>query len=71
MEIRKTDSGVLYGKTGSGSLDAPERGIGWFVGFVESGGDTLIFACQLVGANASGTAARRAVESFCTRHRLW
>jgi beta-lactamase class D len=70
MEIRKTDRGILYGKTGSGSLDAPERGIGWFVGFVESGDDSLIFACQLVGANASGADARQAVESFLTKHRL-
>ena len=70
MEIRKTDRGVLYGKTGSGSLDAPGRGIGWFVGFVESGGDTLIFACQLVGTNASGTDAHHAIEGFLTKHRL-
>ena len=70
MEIRKTERGVLYGKTGSGSLDAPGRGIGWFVGFVESGGDTLIFACQLVGANAAGADARHAVESFFTKNRL-
>ena len=70
MEIRKTDRGALYGKTGSGVLDAPTRGVGWFAGFVESGGDTLIFACQIVGANASGADARNAVESFLTKHRL-
>jgi beta-lactamase class D len=70
MEIRKTTRGTLYGKTGSGSLEAPDRNIGWFVGFVESGGDTFVFTCQIAGETATGVEARRIVEALFANHRV-
>lgn len=70
MEIRKTTRGTLYGKTGSCSLEAPDRNIGWFVGFVESGGDTFVFTCQIAGERVSGVEARSIVEAFFTKHHL-
>ncbi len=43
----------LFGKTGFGSLDnkEPERKIGWFIGWVESNQDILIFAYHIQGTN--------------------
>jgi beta-lactamase class D len=70
MEIRKTTRGTLYGKTGSGSLEAPDRNIGWFVGFVESGGDTFVFTCEIAGEKTSGVEARSIVEALFAKARM-
>jgi len=67
MEIRKTTLGTLYGKTGSGSLEAPMLKIGWLVGYAESGGETYVFTCQLSGAKASGVEACRIVEAVLAK----
>jgi len=42
MYITELDSGILYGKTGSGT-----NGNAWFVGFVENNGDKIYFAIYL------------------------
>jgi beta-lactamase class D len=36
MFIKKTDKGILYGKTGSGTDDVGTFVLGWFIGYVES-----------------------------------
>jgi len=61
MQVRKTERGTLYGKTGSsgGNLNPP---IGWFVGYAESGGKSYAFATLLKGANLTGKDARAATE---------
>ncbi|NTV29073.1 MAG: class D beta-lactamase [Candidatus Omnitrophica bacterium] len=64
MQVLKTDRGVLYGKTGSG-VDADGKwALGWFVGFLEHGGTTYVFACNITGGEVPmGKAARAIVES--------
>ncbi len=63
MRVAETEKGVFYGKTGSGTSAAGE--LGWFVGFVESGGKEYVFACNITGGeNPSGAVAREIVESM-------
>jgi beta-lactamase class D len=63
MFIKKTDHGTLYGKTGSGADDTGGFVLGWFVGYVESGGKTYAFACVAQGKNVMSKNARTIVES--------
>ena len=61
MQVAKTEKGVFYGKTGSGTSSVGE--LGWFVGFVESRGEVYVFACNIIGGeNPSGKVAREIVE---------
>ncbi|WP_024345454.1 BlaR1 family beta-lactam sensor/signal transducer [Lacrimispora indolis] len=47
----------LYGKTGTGTVDG-ENVNGWFIGFVETGGETYVFATNIQGkTQANGTMA--------------
>lgn len=63
MRVAKTEKGVLYGKTGSGTNPEGKWSLGWFVGFLESGGTTYVFACNITGGeNPSGKVAREIVE---------
>lgn len=64
MKVQSTAKGTLYGKTGTGT----DRGtrIGWFVGYVVSGGKTNAFACRLEGDGVMGADARKAVETILT-----
>jgi beta-lactamase class D len=65
MLVEKTDKGVLYGKTGSGSGPDGEWNLGWFIGFLESGGVTYVFACNITGGKEpSGKTARSIVENI-------
>jgi beta-lactamase class D len=63
MTVKKTDKGVLFGKTGSGTNDRGTNVLGWFVGFLESGGKTFAFACTAQGQNIMGKDARAIVET--------
>jgi beta-lactamase class D len=64
MEVAKTEKGTLYGKTGSGSNPSWKSGLGWFVGFLESKGETYVFACNITGGESpSGKVARSIVEN--------
>lgn len=60
MTAKKTERGTLYGKTGTGG-DGPAR-IGWYVGYVESGGKTYAFACVTKGEGVMGKDSRAVVE---------
>jgi len=63
MQAEKTDKGTLYGKTGSGAGEDGSWDLGWFVGFLESGGTTYVFACNIRnGPEPSGKTARMIVE---------
>ncbi|MBI4720614.1 MAG: class D beta-lactamase [Chitinivibrionia bacterium] len=70
MTVRKTDHGILYGKTGGGHDEAGKRDIGWFVGYVESNGKKYAFACVAKGKNMTGKTARTIVEIVLTQHGL-
>lgn len=63
MEARRTGRGVLYGKTGTGFMGT-EQGLGWFVGYVESGGKTYPFACVMKGKGVMGKDVRAAAEKI-------
>ncbi len=63
MFIKKTDRGILYGKTGSGTDDDGTFVLGWFVGYAESNGKTHAFACVAQGKNVMSKNARAIVEN--------
>ena len=63
MKVEETPKGTLYGKTGSGMDDEGQWNLGWFVGFVESGEEGYVFACNITGGkNPSGKVAREIVK---------
>lgn len=64
MRSTTTDKGTLYGKTGTRMAEEGTGLLGWFVGFLESGGKTYTFACNITdGDDPSGKKARAIVES--------
>ncbi len=63
MLVEKTDKGALYGKTGSGMDSDDNWNLGWFVGFLESGDTTYVFACNITGGETpSGATAKKIVQ---------
>ena len=70
MFIKKTDSGTLYGKTGSGADDTGAFVLGWFVGYVDSNGKTYAFACVAQGKNVMSKNTRDIVEKVFERQGL-
>ncbi len=64
MKVMSTEKGTLYGKTGSGMNADGKWNLGWFVGFLESGGTTYVFACNITkGKEPSGKVAREIVKN--------
>lgn len=53
MTLERHDGYVLGGKTGSCG------GIGWFVGFLEDGSNTKVFAFNIKGEGANGAEAKK------------
>ena len=70
MLIKKTETGTLYGKTGSGTDSDGAYVLGWFVGYVESKGKTYAFACIAQGENVMSKEARAILESVLERQGL-
>ena len=64
MRFKSTEKGALFGKTGSGSnIDGIKgNGVGWYVGVVESNGETIAFAAILTGTGVTGAGARAILE---------
>lgn len=70
MFIKKTDKGILYGKTGSGTDDDGTFVLGWFVGYVESNGKMYAFACVAQGKDVMSKNARAITESVFEKQGL-
>ena len=65
MMAEKTEKGTLYGKTGSGMRSDGKWNLGLFVGFLEYGGSTYVFACNITGGeNPSGSVAKQIVIDY-------
>ena len=60
--IEKTNAYRLYGKTG---LNAPEKGIGWFVGWIEKSEGTYIFAFNMDMTDMSDAPKRLNLSKAC------
>ena len=57
LRLSEKDGAVLSGKTGTGSVNGKVIN-GWFIGYVEKGGRTFIFAANIQGEdNAGGSTA--------------
>lgn len=61
MTLERHDGYVLGGKTGSCG------GIGWFVGFLEDGNDTKVFAFNIKGEGANGAEAKKIALGYLER----
>ncbi len=66
MRVKTTERGTLYGKTGSGTDDRGTYDLGWFVGYLESDGQTYALAMNTRGGGLSGKDARAMVEAILT-----
>ena len=71
MTVKKTDHGILYGKTGSGVDEKGTYTLGWFVGYVESKGKSYAFACTVRGMDTMGKDARAVVETVLEKQGLF
>lgn len=70
IKICEMDGAVLSGKTGTGIVDGKSIN-GWFVGYVEKGGNAYIFAANIQGAdNANGVNAKGIVLSILKDKKL-
>ena len=66
-----SETGTIYGKTGTGSIDDSNVN-GWFVGYVETAGNTYFFAANIgAGADASGANAAEITMSVLSDMNIW
>ena len=78
IHLKHTDKGDLYAKTGSGTggtpLESkqvnPEHQLGWFVGYVVSGGKAHYFAANMRGPGAFGKKLRAITEEILAEQGL-
>ncbi len=57
LMLSSSNNGALYGKTGTGKVNGQNIN-GWFIGYIESAGNTYFFATNIRSdANATGAAA--------------
>lgn len=68
MKEKETPHGILYGKTGSAADSSGNYILGWFVGFVESHGETFAFACAV--KCKMGNDARAIIEEILSKQGL-
>lgn len=69
--LSSSETGSLYGKTGTGEVDGQDVN-GWFVGYVEGSGHTCFFALNITAdANASGSTASKIALSILSDMNIW
>lgn len=71
LRLSSSDTGTLYGKTGTGSVDGQDVN-GWFVGFVETKDNTYFFATNIIAdRNAAGSNAAEITMSILSDMNIW
>ena len=66
-----SETGTIYGKTGTGSIDDSNVN-GWFVGYVETAGNTYFFAANIgAGTDASGANAAEITMYVLSDMNIW
>lgn len=71
IRLASSGGGALYGKTGTGSVDGSDVN-GWFVGFVETAGQTFFFATNIeAGEDANGSSAAEITLSILSDLGIW
>ena len=70
IRVKRTEKGILYGKTGTGTSAEGKYNMGWFVGYVESKQQVYAFACVIKGINVMGKNARSIVENLLSEQNL-
>ncbi len=69
--LTSSESGSLYGKTGTGQIDGRDVN-GWFVGYTESSNNTYFFAANILADDeASGSNAAKIVLSVLNEMNIW
>ena len=71
LRLSLSETGNLYGKTGTGSIDGSDVN-GWFVGYIETTGNTYFFAANIgSAAHASGANAAEITMSILSDMNIW
>lgn len=71
IRLSSTDSGTIYGKTGTGRTDGRDVN-GWFVGFIEAENHTYFFATNIEAKDgATGGRAAEITMSILSDMNLW
>lgn len=70
MKTKQTEHGILYGKTGTEKDGSGQFNICWFVGYIESHGNTYPFACLIKAKGLTGKDARATVEKIFSEAKL-
>lgn len=71
IHLFSSESGSLYGKTGTGRINGQNVN-GWFIGYVEDSGHTCFFAVNIAaGSNASGSHASEIALSILSDMNIW
>lgn len=71
IRLSLSEAGNIYGKTGTGSIDDSNVN-GWFVGYIETAGNTYFFAANIgADADASGANAAEITMSILSDMNIW
>ncbi|MCM1047428.1 MAG: BlaR1 family beta-lactam sensor/signal transducer [Clostridiales bacterium] len=69
--LLSSEGNNFYGKTGTGNINGQDVN-GWFIGFIESEGNTYFFATNIQNdANASGSNAAEITKSILSELNVW
>jgi bla regulator protein BlaR1 len=71
MLLSRSNNCMLFGKTGTGDVEGRNKN-GWFVGFVETEGNTYFFATNIQnGENCSGSTAAKITLSILADKKIY
>lgn len=71
IRLSSSESGALYGKTGTGQVEGQNQN-GWFVGYAQTSGNTYFFAANIQAQQeASGSRAAEITMSILADWKIW